>query len=80
MVDLSISGLSFYSDRAFPLGQSITVSLRQILAIEAEVLGCDALGGSHPPAPYRVRCRFADPDYGLRFLVLAVELEREAGA
>jgi len=77
VVDLSISGLAFYAQRPFSMGQLIMVSLRQILAIQAEVLGCDPLSAPDAPAPYKVRCRFTDEDYGLRFLVLAMEMERE---
>ena len=76
VVDLSVSGLAFYSDRAFTVGQSILMSLRQILAIQAEVLGCDPLSGPDAPAAFKVRCRFQDVDYGLRFLVVAMEMER----
>jgi PilZ domain len=76
VVDLSVSGLAFYSDRTFAVGQAIVVSLRQILAIQAEVLGCDPLSGPDAPAAFKVRCRFQDPDYGLRFLVVAVEMEQ----
>lgn len=74
IVDLSISGLAFYSARTYAVGERIMVSLRQIIAIGAEVLGSDALDGPDAPAPYRIRCRFVDPDYGLRFLVMAVEM------
>jgi PilZ domain len=75
IVDLSISGLSFFSDRTFDEGQRIMVSLRQILAIQAEVLGCETLSGPDLPARYKVRCRFTDEEYGLRFLVLAIEMD-----
>lgn len=76
MADVSISGLAFYAQRQFEAGQVIRVSLRKIIAIEAEVLGCDAVNGG-APGTYRVRCRFTDEDYGLRFLVLAMEMDRE---
>ncbi len=76
VVDLSVSGLAFYSDRAFTVGQSIMISLRQILAIQAEVLGCEPLPGGDAAEAFKVRCRFQDVDYGLRFLVVAVEMER----
>lgn len=80
VVDLSISGLAFHSPRPFEVGQVITVSLRQIIAIEAEVLGSDPVNGEDPPGRYRIRCRFTDPDYGLRFLVLAMEMDRDLPA
>ena len=76
VVDLSVSGLAFYSDRPFTAGQSILMSLHQVVAIQAEVMGCDALSGPDAPAPYKVRCQFQDADYGLRFLVVAMEMER----
>jgi hypothetical protein len=75
IVDLSISGLAFYSPQPLPVGQLIMVSLHEILAIQAEVLGCDTMTGPEAPAACRVRCRFTDENYGLRFLVLAIELE-----
>lgn len=75
IIDLSISGLAFYSEKTFPVGQAIQVSLRSVISIEAVVLGCEPLTGDDAPAPYRVRCQFADADYGLRFLMLALELE-----
>lgn len=80
VVDLSISGLAFYAERPFAVGQTIMISLRQILAIQAEVLGSDALAGPDAPAPYKIRCQFADPDYGLRFLVIALEMDGASGS
>jgi PilZ domain len=77
VVDLSISGLAFYAQRPFTVGHTIMVSLHQILAIQAQVLGCDPLSGADAPAPYKIRCRFTDEDYGLRFLVLAMEMESQ---
>lgn len=76
VVDLSVSGLAFYSDRPFAVGAAIMMSLHQVVAIQAEVMGCDALSGPDAPAPYKVRCQFQDADYGLRFLVVAMEMER----
>lgn len=78
IVDLSVSGLAFYAERPFPVGQVIMVSLRQILAIQAEVLGSDAVTGGAQDGAYKIRCRFTDEDYGLRFLVLAMEMESES--
>lgn len=75
IIDLSISGLAFHSAKTFPVGQAIQVSLRSVISIEAVVLGCEPLAGDDAPAPFRVRCQFADPDYGMRFLMLALELE-----
>jgi PilZ domain len=75
ILDLSVSGLSFYSERPFGAGQLLTISLRQLIAIQAEVLGSDVLSGPDAPAPYKIRCRFTDEDYGLRFLVLAMQMD-----
>lgn len=80
IVDLSISGLAFYAQQPLPVGRLITISLHQILAIQAEVMGSDPLTGPDAPAPYKIRCRFADESYGQRFLVLAIELERQRTA
>ena len=80
IVDLSKSGLAFYAGKAFPVGGTIQVSLRGLIAIESVVLGSDPLTEPDAPAAYRIRCRFADSEYGLRFLLLALELEgRQAG-
>lgn len=76
VADLSISGLAFYATRPFEVGQVIMVSLYQIIAIQAEVMGCDPLDNDSGKA-FRIRCRFTDQDYGLRFLVLAMEIDRE---
>ena len=77
IVDISVSGLAFFSPRPIPTGRMIMVSLHQILAIQAEVLGCETLEGPDAPAPFKIRCRFTDESYGLRFLVLAMEMKNQ---
>lgn len=78
MIDLSRSGLAFHCSHSFPVGHTLTLALRDVIAIEAEVVGCEMeeRDATYMEYAYKVRCRFLDDESGLRFLVLVKELER----
>ncbi len=71
-----MGGVAFHSHRRFAVEQTISVAIRQILVIQAIVVGCDEVEPAADGSPrFKIRCRFAEEDYGLRFLVLVMEME-----
>jgi hypothetical protein len=78
VINLSRSGLAFYGVREFKEDERISISLHQLMAIEAVVVGCDMeeTDSNLMEYRYRVRCRFLNDDYGLQFLVMALEMEQ----
>ncbi|MBI3993669.1 MAG: PilZ domain-containing protein [Candidatus Lambdaproteobacteria bacterium] len=76
-VDISANGISFYADERPAAGQPITIALGNLVEAQADVLACQEvpLQVLHDPARYRVRCRFADEEQGLRMLVAIKEME-----
>jgi hypothetical protein len=76
-VDVSANGMAFYTDVAPAAGQSVRIALGNLLEAEADVLACQEvpLHLLQDPARYRVRCRFADEEQGLRMLMAIKEME-----
>jgi PilZ domain len=74
--DMSVSGVAFRAERRSEAGRRLSCSLAKVFSAEAEVVGCEPLGGSDAGSRggYRVRCRFRNPQHGLQFLMLALEL------
>lgn len=80
-VDISLSGMAFDTDAPCEAGRAVTIALGPDISAAAEVLACQEVPVLHEPARYRVRCRFADDDQGLRMLVAVKEMESmRAGA
>ena len=80
-LDISISGMAFYSDEPVAPGKTVSVNLGEELFAEAEVLNCQAEESGSPqhPTRYRLHCRFADEEAGKRLLVTIKDLERTGG-
>lgn len=74
-VDISLSGMAFYTEEPCEAGQVVTISLGPDVSAAVEVLACHEVPVLHEPARYRLRCRFADDEQGLRMLVAVKEME-----
>ena len=82
VIDKSLSGLAFFSPSAFGVGQIVRVSLRQFFVVDALVVGCE-MQETEPlflEFQYKVRCRFTDLDPGLLQVLVALDMEADAGA
>ena len=76
VIDVSVSGISFYSSQPFEKNQVFAITLSKAFRIEAEILDCD-LVETDPhmmEAQYLVRCRFVDEASAMRFLVMLKEM------
>ena len=79
VIDVSISGISFYSNHLFRPGNRIQTSLGKAFSVEAEVLECEMVE-SDPDfmeAMYQVRCKFVNEAQGMQFLVMLKEMDNE---
>ena len=76
-IDVSISGMAFYSDQPVEDGERVTIALGNELAVDAEVVSSQFEPGDNPylPSRYRLHCRFADEEQGKELLVRIKELE-----
>jgi hypothetical protein len=76
-IDISISGMAFYADEPVETGKHVNISLGDAAHAEVEVMGCHEEPSSTPnlPSRYRLHCRFADEEEGMRLLVSIKELE-----
>lgn len=76
-IDASPTGIAFYSDEPTDAGRSVRIALGDELAVDVDVMACQEvpLERLHDPARYRVRCRFADEEQGLRMLIAIKEME-----
>ena len=73
--DISLSGMAFHTSEPCEAGRVVDITLGPDISVAAEVLACDEVPVLHEPARYRVRCRFADDDQGMRLLVALKEME-----
>lgn len=78
IVDLSISGIAFDSNRQLPDGREITIRLSDLISARAIVI--ESIGMDTTPmfitGRYRVRCRFEDVQEGMRFLVMVKDIQQ----
>jgi hypothetical protein len=74
-VDISLSGMAFYTDEPCEAGRMVNISLGTEVTVAAEVLACHEVPLLQEPSRFRVRCRFADDAQGLRMLVAVKEME-----
>jgi len=76
-IDISPNGIAFYADAPTDAGRPVKIALGDHLAADADVVACQEvpLDGLYDPARYRVRCRFASEEQGLRMLVAIKEME-----
>lgn len=77
VVDVSISGISVYSDFPFKIGQTVNITLGKAMSVEATVVECP-LELANPDlleTKYRVRCQFEDETVGMQFLVMMKQMD-----
>jgi hypothetical protein len=76
-IDISISGMAFYSDDPVPPGKLVTIKLADEIQADAKVVGVQEeppLGPEQPPR-YRLQCEFTDEEQGKQLLVRIKEME-----
>jgi hypothetical protein len=76
-IDISISGMALFADDPVEPGGTVTMALGDQFSVEAEVMRCqeEPPTAPHLPTRYRLHCRFADEEEGMRLLVAIKELE-----
>ncbi len=76
VVDISVSGISFYSTQRFEKEQVIAITLGKAFRIETEVVDCGMVESdvNFLEIAYLVRCRFKDETSAMRFLVMRKEV------
>ena len=79
-IDVSISGVAFYSDEAVEPGKTVDIDLVDMTPVKANVIGCILEKGDSPysPSRYRLHCEFEDEELGKELLVRIKELEAES--
>ena len=78
LIEISIAGISFYSNIPFPIGDFLMLTLDKAFTIEAQVIECELVESSSSlmELHYRVGCAFADPNHGMQMLVMLKDLEK----
>ena len=79
VINLSMSGIAFYSDSKFTLGQQVTISIETGASVKAKVIEAHPEGEDATAlvGQYRVCCEFDDPTEGMAFLLRIKESEEE---
>lgn len=77
VIDMSLQGLSMYSDRPFEAGHQLKVMVGKAFLVETEVIDCEMLETDPElmETQYRVSCRFLDESVGKQLLVMMKELD-----
>ena len=77
VVDASVKGISFHSDRQFAPGETMSITLAKAFKIETEVIECKMIEADpkSTEARYLTRCRFTDEHSAVRFLVMLKTVE-----
>lgn len=80
VINLSVTGIAFYADTPFQLGQEVTVSLDDSFSLKAKVVESEPAGDDGPSlaGQFRVCCEFVDAGQGMDFLVHIKKLEEES--
>lgn len=76
-IDISISGMAFYSDTPVERGEAIHIALTDDFAVEARVVDSHLETSDSPvlPSRYRLHCEFDDEERGKELLVRIKEME-----
>ena len=79
-IDVSISGVAFYSDNAVESGQTVDIDLVDMTPVKARVIDCKMEKPDSPylPSRFRLHCEFEDEEQGKALLVRIKELESES--
>ena len=77
LINLSVTGIAFYCDTAFQVGQAVTISMEPDLKVSAKVVEAAPEGeeATSLVGQFRVCCEFTDPDQGMAFLIEAKKTE-----
>lgn len=76
-IDVSISGVAFYSDHAVEPDDIVDIDLADLAPVKAKVVSCQMEEADTPyqPSRYRLHCEFADEEEGKALLIRIKELE-----
>ena len=71
LINVSRSGLAFYTDTAHALGSIVAIALEGGMSAQAKVVEClqDVQDPAAEAGRYRVCCEFIEPETGLRFFL-----------
>ncbi|MEE8394853.1 MAG: hypothetical protein V3S29_02280 [bacterium] len=77
VIDVSVSGISFFSTYPFKADQTLGITLGKAFLIEAKVVETHLVekDAIFLETAYRVACRFTDDKTGVRFLVMLKEMD-----
>lgn len=77
VVDVSVNGLSVYSEFPFKVGQTVSVTLGKAFSLEATVMDCPLVVADEDflETRYRVTLAFADETVGMQFLVMLKQMD-----
>jgi hypothetical protein len=77
VIDLSRTGIAFYAESPFDIGQEVTIRLGDDLSAPAKVVDSQLEGADLPPGVghHRICCQFLDAEQGAAFVVRGKELE-----
>jgi hypothetical protein len=77
VVDVSVAGISVYSDFPFKVGETLTITLGKAFSVEASVVECPIVEADAAmlETKYRVQCRFADETVGMQCLVMMKQMD-----
>lgn len=79
VIDVSISGVAFYSDHEVEPGKTVDIDLADTPPVKAKVIGCQMEKSDSPylPSRYRLNCEFENEEEGKALLVRIKEMEGE---
>ena len=77
VMDVSVTGISLFSDFQFKPGNIITITMGKAFSVEANVLDCELVVSDEMffENKYLVRGKFKDADIGMQFLVMIKEMD-----
>lgn len=81
ILNISISGISFYSEVNFKMGTKLVMSAMGMIALEVEVVSSEIeeTDSSMMEYKYRVRAKFGPHVNGYQVYVLAREMQMQSG-
>lgn len=77
VLDVSVNGLAFLSEKSFTPGQNVAISLGKAFLVESVVVDCRMVETDEGmmEAMYRISCEFEDTQSGQQALILLKEME-----
>ncbi len=81
-IDISVSGLAFYSRFPVQIGQYLNITLSNMFTVDAEVVSCrlESHDEEYTDLKYKVQCQFPEEEQGKYLLVAIKELEKRKRA